>query len=162
MYKIHLLDIDKTKEWLDVLHPYLRWGLLIIYGLMFLHINKIFIKDPILRAWMMKSFEEDGKTSGKSITAFVFVKLIAFATLTAIIYSNQHILPEFFLISLLSFVASLYGIKVASKYFTPSDSSSTSSTTTSIQSTKIEEIKKEPKEEVKEENKEKLNPEDVG
>lgn len=112
------LDINRTKEILDLIHPYLRWGAIIIYALMFLYVNRIFVKDPILRKWLMASFEErDGKASGKSITSFVFAKLIAFATIIAIIYAPNHLLPEYFLISLLTFVGGLYGVKVASKYY---------------------------------------------
>lgn len=112
------LDINRIKEILDLIHPYLRWGAIIIYALMFLYVNRIFVKDPILRKWLMASFEErDGKASGKSITSFVFAKLIAFATIIAIIYAPNHLLPEYFLISLLTFVGGLYGVKVASKYY---------------------------------------------
>ena len=122
-------DVNKAKEILEILHPYLRWLILISYGLMFLYVNRIFIKDPVLRKWIMSSFEENNKASGKSITSFVFAKLTAFATLTAIVYSPNHILPEFFLISLLTFIASLYGIKMASKYFNGSDNTQTQTTT---------------------------------
>lgn len=123
-------DINKAKEWIDILHPYMRWLILISYGGLFLYINKIIIKDPILRKWILSSFEESsGKASGKSITAFVFAKLIAFSTLVAIIYAPDHLLPEYFLISMLTFIASLYGIKMASKYFNgSSDTTQTDNT----------------------------------
>ncbi len=159
------LDINKTQEWLDVLHPYLRWLMLIIYSLMFLYINRMFLKDPALRKWLMASLEEkDGRASGKSLSGFIFSKLIAFATLTAIIYSPNHILPEFFLISLLTYIASLYGIKMAtkSKYFNGTTDDTVSSTTTSTQSTSTE-IVKEKKEATKEEkDKSEKKEDDIG
>jgi hypothetical protein len=159
------INIDKTKELLELFHPYLRWFILIMYGAMFLYVNRMFINDPVLRKWIMASFEEhDGKASGKSITSFVFAKLIAFATIVAIIYAPNHLLPEYFLISLLTFVGGLYGIKVASKYFNSPD--------TSIPPPPIEEEKKEDKKEDnkedKKENKDgddslkKNNPDDIG
>jgi hypothetical protein len=155
-------DINKFKEFMDIFHPYLRWIMLAIYGLMFLYVNRIFIKDPILRKWIMASFEErDGKASGKSITAFVFAKLIAFATLTAIIYAPNHLLPEYFLTGLLIFIGGLYGVKVASKYYDNKATGSTTSTTSVNQELpKEEEVKEEVKQEVKKDNQ--PNPEDIG
>lgn len=164
------IDINKTKEFMEIFHPYLRWIVLVMYGLMFLYINRIFIKDPILRKWLMASFEErDGKASGKSITAFIFAKLIAFATLVAIIYAPNHLLPEYFLTGLLLFIGGLYGVKVASKYYDnkSTGSSSSTSTTTVIQELNTEKKdntdnkEEKPKEEPKKENNE-PNPEDIG
>lgn len=169
------MDIDKIRELLSVLHPYLRWLILIMYGGFFLYINRIFINDPVLRKWVLASFEEhDGRASGKAITSFVFSKLIAFATLVAILYAPDHLLPEYFLISLLTFVGSLYGIKIASKYFnsgsgTTTETTSTStSTSTSTQTPKkdvIDEnspLTEEEKKKKEEEEKKKNNPDDIG
>lgn len=164
------LDINRTKEILSILHPYLKWVALVVYALMFLYVNRIFVKDPILRKWLMASLEErDGKASGKSITSFVFAKLIAISTVAAIIYSPAHLLPEYFLISLLTFVGGLYGVKVASKYYdgknntTSNMSTDTTTTTTSSVITDTKQSDKEPvKEEVKTEDKTKNNPEDLG
>lgn len=50
---------------------------------------------------------------------FIFSNLVALATVVAIIYSPNHLLPEYFLISILSFIAALYGIKMYSKYLSP-------------------------------------------
>jgi len=157
------VNIDKTKEILEIFHPYLRWLILAMYGAMFLYINRIFINDPILRKWIMASFEEnEGKASGKSITSFIFAKLIAFATVVAIIYSPNHLLPEYFLISLLTFVGGLYGIKVASKYFTPSD---TNPPPPPPPPPPIEEEKKDDKKEGQQnsgDDAKKNNPDDIG
>lgn len=164
------LDIEKTKEFIDLLHPYMKWLILIMYGCMFLYVNRVFIKDPILRKWIIASFEEqEGRASGKAITSFVFAKLTAFATLTAIVYAPNHILPEFFLISLLTFIASLYGIKMASKYFTGGDT--TQSQTTTVKPTvkpdvPVQEVvvdnKDQPKEENINQNPNQPNPNDLG
>ena len=157
------VNIDKIKEILEISHPYLRWLILAMYGAMFLYINRIFINDPILRKWIMASFEEnEGKASGKSITSFIFAKLIAFATVVAIIYSPNHLLPEYFLISLLTFVGGLYGIKVASKYFTPSD---TNPPPPPPPPPPIEEEKKDDKKEGQQnsgDDAKKNNPDDIG
>ncbi len=142
------LDINKTQEWLEVLHPYLRWFMLAMYGAMFLYINRMFIKDPVLRKWVMASFEETpNRSSGKSFASFVFTKIIAFATVVAIVYSPLHILPEYFLISLLAFVGGLYGIKIAGKYFSGGSDTTSSSATTTQSSVVVEETKKEQKKE---------------
>lgn len=124
------LDINRTREILAMFSPYLRWVMLATYAGMFLYINRMFMTDPLLRRWLMASLEETpNRASGKSLTAFVFAKLIAFATMTAIVYSPQHLLPEYFLISLLTFIASVYGIKLAGKYFSGNEKSETSTTT---------------------------------
>lgn len=180
------LDINRTKEILELIHPYLRWGAIIIYALMFLYVNRIFVKDPILRKWLMASFEErDGKASGKSITSFVFAKLIAFATIIAIIYAPNHLLPEYFLISLLTFVGGLYGVKVASKYYdgknnttttfaenntsntstsnSDANSNQTQSTDNNNLDTNKDEVKKDDsKKDTSSDNISKNNPEDLG
>lgn len=123
------LDINRTKEVLNIVHPYLKWIAIATYGVIFLYINRMFIKDPVLRKWLMASLEErDGKASGKSITSFVFAKLIAISTITAIIYAPNHLLPEYFLISLLTFVGGLYGVKVASKYYDGKNNTTTTFT----------------------------------
>jgi hypothetical protein len=113
-------DVQKFKEVIEILHPYWKYIIFIAYMIGFLVVNKIFVTDPILRKWLIASLEETpGKSSGKSITAFIFSKLIVISTLAAILYAPGHLLPDYFLISLLTFVGGLYGIKVASKYFTP-------------------------------------------
>ncbi len=137
-------DVQKFKEVIEILHPYWKYIIFVAYMIGFLIVNKIFVTDPLLRKWLIQSFQEtpNGGASGKSITAFIFSKLIVIATLAAILYAPNHILPDSFLISLLTFVGGLYGIKVASKYFTPEtgSSSESSSTTTTVQETK--EVKK--------------------
>lgn len=132
------MDKNQIVEYLEIARPYLRWSILAVYGLLFLYVNRLFLKDPILRAWILQSFQEGGKASGKSLSGFIFVKLIAFATLCAIVYSPNHILPEFFLISLLTFVASLYGIKFATqRYGRVGDSSTTTETSSSSETTTV-------------------------
>lgn len=161
------VDINKAKEWIDLLHPYMRWLMLVGYGGLFLYINKVIVKDPAMRKWILSSFEESsGKASGKSITAFVFSKLIAFSTLVAIIYSPNHLLPEYFLVSLLTFVGGLYGIKLASKYFNGTDTSiqTTASTVNTTTTTTPENTTTTTTIDVVEENKDKKDnkPKDEG
>ncbi len=128
------MSIDQLKEILDMIHPYTRWVTVLLYAACFLWINRIFVKDPALRKWIMSSFEEvTGKSSSKSLTAFIFVQLVAFATVSAIVYAPNHLLPEYFLYALLAFVASLYGIKLASRskmFSGDTDNTSQSQTTT--------------------------------
>ncbi len=131
-------DINKIKEVLDLINPYLKWIMISIYAAMFLFINKVFIKDSKMKAWLLTSLEETpNRASGKSLTAFVFSQLIALATLAAIIYSPQHLLPEYFLISLLMFIASVYGIKLAGKYFNGGNDNSTTTETSQSSTTQI-------------------------
>jgi hypothetical protein len=164
-----ILDVNRTKEILEIFHPYLKWVALVVYGLMFLYVNRIFIKDPILRKWLISSLQEtkDGGASGKSLSGFVLVQIIVFSSIAAIIYSPYHVLPEFMFISILTFVGSLYGIKVASKYYDGKTNTTTNysdtTTTTSSTVTDIKQSDKEPvKEEAKAEEKTKNNPEDLG
>lgn len=173
------IDINKTKEILELIHPYLKWIAIAAYGVIFLYINRMFIKDPVLRKWLMASLEErDGKASGKSLSGFVLIQVLVFSSIVAIIYSPYHVLPEFMFISILTFVGSLYGIKVASKYYdgknnttttftentnTSSTSSTINSDTNSNQNSSIENSKEETKkEEVSDKDKEKNKPEDLG
>lgn len=152
------MSLLKFKEFMDVFHPYLRWIMIATYALMFLYVNRMFMKDPILRKWLMSSMEErDGRSSGKSLTGFVFVKLVAFATLCAIIYSPSHLLPEYYLISLLTFIGSLYGVKVFSKYYDAKATNNTTTTTTSTQEVDASKTTTTESKEIK-----KNNPEDVG
>jgi hypothetical protein len=174
------LDINRIKEFLEIIHPYLRWLAIIIYALMFLYVNRIFVKDPILRSWLMQSLQEtkNGGASGKSLSGFLLVQVIVFSSIVAIIYSPYHVLPEFMFISILTFVGSLYGIKVASKYYdgknnttttftentnTSSTSSTSNSDTNLNQNSSVENSKEETKkEDISDKEKEKNKPEDLG
>jgi len=80
--------------------------------------------DPELKSFFLDSLRENGKPSGKSLTGMFLIQLIGFATIVAIIYAPDHLLPEYFLISLLTFIGGLYGMKVASKYINNGDTSS--------------------------------------
>lgn len=117
------IDIHKIEQGLGLIYPYTKVIILAIYGAILLYINKIFIKDPILRKWLMASFQEtpNSGASGKSLTGFLFAQLISFATIVAIMYSDKHILPDSMYQSLLVLIGSIYGIKVASKYFNGDD-----------------------------------------
>ena len=112
------LDVNKLKEVLQVCQPYLKYIIILVYGGQLVFFGRVFLKDNKLRTWIMASFEEtNGRASGKSLTAFLFSQILAFSAIMAILYSPNHILPEYFLVAILTFVGSLYGIKVASKYF---------------------------------------------
>ncbi len=138
------IDVHKLQEIIALIHPYTRWITAGIYLGCFLYINRMFIKDPVLRKWVLASFEETpGKSSGKSLTAFIFVHLVAFATFVAIMYSDKHLLPEYFLYAILGFVASIYGIKLAGKHkmFNGDESVTDSETTETKTESKTTEIK---------------------
>ncbi len=126
---------------------------LLLYLIFLIWFSRKFFKEPKLRDFVLGSFTDPatGKGSGKSLTAFIFAQIIALSTLFALIYSENHILPEYFLISILAFVGGLYGIKMASKYFGGTDdtTSSSSSTTTST-SVITEEVKKEKEKKINE------------
>jgi hypothetical protein len=112
----------------------------------------------------MQSLQEtkNGGASGKSLSGFLLVQVIVFSSIVAIIYSPYHVLPEFMFISILTFVGSLYGIKVASKYYdgknnttttftentnTSSTSSTSNSDTNLNQNSSVENSKEEIKKE---------------
>ena len=101
--------------------------LLLVYATFFIVFHFKIKKDPELKAFFLDSLRENGKPSGKSLTGLFFVQIIGFATIIAIIYAPNHLLPEYFLISILTFVGGLYGMKVASKYVNTGGDSSNNS-----------------------------------
>jgi len=101
--------------------------LLLVYTAILIVFHIKMKKDPELKAFFLDSLRENGKASGKSLTGLFFVQIIGFASIIAIIYSPNHLLPEYFLISILTFVGGLYGMKVASKYVSTGDSQNTNS-----------------------------------
>lgn len=94
---------------------------LLVYLISVWIVSRYVFRDKELRTWFIGSFSENGRASGKSLTAFVFAKILAFATIVAIIYAPSHLLPEYYFISILTFVGGLYGIRMASKYFGAND-----------------------------------------
>lgn len=84
----------------------------------FLWVNKIFITDPELRKWLLQSFEDNGKASGKSLSAFACTSAIVIGWFISIHYSEHHIAPEYYFWGLLSLVGGLYGIKEVGKVMT--------------------------------------------
>ena len=111
---------------LTIKHLYLLI-LLLIYATFLIVFHFKIKNDPELKAFFLDSLRENGKPSGKSLTGLFFVQIIGFATIIAIIYAPDHLLPEYFLISILTFIGGLYGMKVASKYVnTGSDSNNNS------------------------------------
>lgn len=118
---------------------------ILVIALMYITLLIVFhfkMKDPELKEFFLNSLKENGKPSGKSLTGLFFVQIIGFATIVAIIYSKDHLLPEYFLISLLTFIGGLYGMKVASKYMNNGDTSNTQSSQT-VTETEEEKKKKE-------------------
>lgn len=77
-----------------------------------LWINRVFITDTDLRKWLLKSFEEDtGKTSGRSLSAFLCTVSLVTGWFISIYYSKDHTAPEYYFWGLLSLIGGLYGIK---------------------------------------------------
>lgn len=136
---------------MEAIQPYLKYILFLMWIIGFIWVNRIFIKDPKLRAWLLNSLEEkEGRASGKSLTAFMFAQIVALASLVSIVYAKDHLIPEYVLYSLLMFMASVYGIKLAGKFADKNQTSSSTTSTTSI----IEEKSSSKSEEKKDENKE--------
>jgi len=137
---------------LQNIQPYTKYIILfgfIIYVITSMWFCVRFFKDEKLRRWMLSSlsndniFEKGG--SGKAFTAFLLSHVVAFSSVIAVVHSKDHELPDYMFIGLISFIAALYGIKMAGKF---GNSGSISSTTTSTQSTTIEEIKEKKDEDV--------------
>jgi hypothetical protein len=78
-----------------------------------------FFKDPELKNFILGSLRDPVTKvgSGKSLTAMMFSIVIAISTIFAVVYSPSHLLPDYFLIAILSFIAALYGIKMAGGKF---------------------------------------------
>lgn len=100
--------------------PYIKYILYLITIIGFLWINKIFIKDPELRKWLMQSFEDDAtkRASGRSLSAFACTSALLMGWGIAIHYGENHTAPEYFFWGLLSLIGGLYGIKEVGKVMT--------------------------------------------
>ena len=139
---------ETYSAFVDSAQPYFKYILFLIWIVGFIWVNRVFINDPLLRKWLIASLEEKAGTgaSGKSLTAFLFAQIIALASLVSIVYAPDHIMPEFIFISLLTFIASVYGIKLAGKFVDSKNSdtsSSTSTITTVVEDKKTSNVKKE-------------------
>lgn len=143
---------------INIKHIYIL-VLLLIYALgSFLAYKKIF-SDPELKKFFLDSLRESskdgncvGKPSGKSLTAFLLSNIVGASTIIAVIYAPNHLLPEYFLISILTFIGGLYGISMASKYFTGGGSSGSGQPQPAQTVTETEEEKKKKEEEAKKNN----------
>ena len=102
--------------------PYLKYILYLIAIIGFLWVNKIFVTDPVLRAWLMASFEEtvDGKnkTSGKAFSAFAVTCALVIGWFIAIHYGAKHLAPEYYFFGMLSYAGGMYGMKEVGKVMT--------------------------------------------
>ena len=100
--------------------PYLKYILAFIFIVIFALVNRAFLRNPELRRFMLASLSTENKVelggSGKAFSGIVFSGVIAFASIMAVMYSPSHLLPDYMFISLLSFVAALYSIKLAGKF----------------------------------------------
>jgi hypothetical protein len=126
----------------------------LVYGIFLIWFYFKIFKDPKYNKFILGSLTDPNtkEASGKSLTALMFSQLIMISTIFAIVYSDNHILPEYFLYSILGFIASVYGIKLAGKI--SDNKNQTSSSITSTTST-TEEKTSAPKKDGVVENKEK-------
>lgn len=154
LFNLHILSNINIK------HLYIL-SLVLAYFLGSVLFYKKVFGDPELKRFFLDSLRESntGKASGKSLTAFLLSNIIGIATIIAVIYAPNHLLPEYFLISILTFVGSLYGISMASKYFTGGNGNGKTNTV-DVPVTETEEEKEKKKKE-EEEKKNNNNP-DVG
>ena len=68
--------------------------------------------------WLRGSFEDSpGHASGKAISAFVLVAIWVLSVIIAIIFSENHILPDWMGYTNASLIGALYGIKLVGKMF---------------------------------------------
>ncbi len=116
---------------MEFLLPYMKYIVALIFIAGFLWVNKIVITNQELRPLFIQSFQdESGRISGKSISAFVCVASVLFAWFVAILYSKDHIAPEYFFWGVLGLITSLYGIKEVGKVMGAKFSSPFASNTT--------------------------------
>lgn len=72
--------------------------------------------------WLRASLEEVyGRASGKSITAFLFSLVFAYANIQAIHGSDTKTLDGNFITADVTLILSLFGLKVVNKYINPED-----------------------------------------
>jgi protein-S-isoprenylcysteine O-methyltransferase Ste14 len=77
----------------------------------------LFVKDVQFRKWLMASWEEEnGRASGKSLTAFVMSALLLYVVIAAVNSSENKLIPEWMFWGIIILISSLYGIKLATKY----------------------------------------------
>jgi hypothetical protein len=122
--------------------PYLKYILFFILIVIFAIVNSKFLRDPLLRNFILSSLATNNDISqggsGKAMSGFVFSGVIAFSSIMAVMHSEHYQLPDYMFNGLLLFVAALYSIKLAGNFagkYTGngnSDNSNTNSTDTKI------------------------------
>lgn len=105
-------------EIINIIHPYLKYILYLILISGFLYINKIFVTDLKLRSWIMQSMEENGRASGKSLSAFICTFGVMTGWFIAIHYGDKHTAPEYYFWGIVGLITSLYGIREVGKVMT--------------------------------------------
>lgn len=105
-------------DFINLIHPYLKYILYLILIIGFLIINKIFVTNPELRKWIMQSFEENGRCSGKSLSAFLCTTAVMIGWFIAIHYGDRHTAPEYYFWGIIGLITSLYGIREVGKVMT--------------------------------------------
>lgn len=120
---IHNLFFGIAKV-LEFFVPYMKYILFLILIIGFLWVNKIFVTNETLRPLLIQSFEdENGRISGKSISAFVCVIAVIMGWFIAILYSPTHEAPEYYFWGILGLISALYGIKEIGRVATSKPSS---------------------------------------
>jgi hypothetical protein len=66
--------------------------------------------------WWKDSMEENGKASGKSLTAFSLNITFIYVIIQATLHSPVRQIPDYLVVPLVSLIAALYSIKMAGKY----------------------------------------------
>ena len=69
------------------------------------------LKNQKYADFFIKTFLEKDKPSGKAISAFIFVHLIVISTLSAIIFTTTHLVPEYMFYTISGLILSLYAVK---------------------------------------------------
>lgn len=112
-------SLSKNESFMDLVHPYLKYILYLIAIIGFLRVNKIFLYDPKMRAWLMVGFEDEhGRTNTKLIAAFTTIMCILLGWFISIHFSPNHTPPEWYFIGLISLISTLYAIKETGKVMT--------------------------------------------
>ena len=101
---------------LEQIHPYFKYVdyLFAIFG--FLFVNRMFVQDPKLRAWIMTAVEEsEGRVSIKLCLGAVMGMSVSVGFFVAMHFAKDHAIPDYYLYAICSLIAGIFGIREAGK-----------------------------------------------
>jgi hypothetical protein len=121
---------------IEQFHPYFKYVEYLVAIVGGLIVNKIFVTDPKLRAWLMTAIEESpGRVSIKLILGALMGFAVTVGFFIAVHFSINHAAPDYYLYAICGLITSLFGIReigkvMSTKYSAPFNNQSNTTMTT--------------------------------